>query len=485
MNFASYEFILVFLPLTLGLFAILPGQRTRQWLLVGASMVFYAIEASANAGFLLATMAVNYLLASQVLTKYTGWPRQKRLAALWFGVMANLGCLLGFKIYALQEASGQGFRVEQDILIPLAISFITFQQIGFLTACYRQQIQDVSLSSYLFFIAFFPQLILGPIVRYEDMNRQLQERRLQTMSLDNLAVGLAIFVFGLAKKVSLADSIAVPVDRIFVAVEAGPVQSIELLYAMVGFQLQLFLDFSAYADMAIGLARIFGIDLPVNFDRPFFARDRFDLWRRWHITFAIFMRSHVFRPLVRTGWVSPVVALMVTAVLSGLWHGLGWTFVAWGLIQAMLMLGSHYRRHWWGRGRNPAGTFALPAVALTFATNSLLGTVFRSPDFSSLLELMRQLFANTPAVGLIGPYSWGLLLLGALSIWVLPDTSQLFHRYWRALDLRPKPLVAPKYATRSWLEFRINSLWAVVWGALFVACLLLLGAKQRFVYVQF
>jgi alginate O-acetyltransferase complex protein AlgI len=484
MNFTAWQFLWVFLPLSILAFALLKQATGRQLFLIAASLFFYAYSGASNAAVLMTSIIVNYtvgrILCSPVIAS-----RQWRLFTLWLGIFGNLGCLIAFKVLALSSGEGEGFRTEQDILIPLALSFITFQQIGFIYSCYTKKIQLVKILNYLFFIAFFPQLIMGPIVRYEDINHQLKSGNLKRFSLENFAVGFSIFGFGLAKKVLLADSIFIYVDRIFTAAVATQVSTTDMWFAIIAFQLQIFLDFSAYADMAIGLARIFGINLPVNFDRPLKAQNRFDVWRRWHISFVVFMRTHVFRPLVRKGKLPVSVALIITGLLSGIWHGLGWTFIVWGALQTLLMLAAHYRKKLFTQSNGTGRVSVFFSIATTFLVTCLIGAVFRTPTIDGIVAVYGQLLTWNPMPSLLSLHSYVILFVCAFISWVWPDTHQLFHRYWQATDLRSKNARPKGFAEPSWVEFRLSIPWAIASGVILVSCYLLLSQSGRFIYVQF
>jgi alginate O-acetyltransferase complex protein AlgI len=484
MNFTAWQFLWVFLPLSILAFALLKQATGRQLFLIAASLFFYAYSGASNAAVLMTSIIVNYT-TGRILCSLTPSNRQWRLLTLWLGIFGNLGCLVAFKVLALSNSEGEGFRTEQDILIPLALSFITFQQIGFIYSCYTKKIQHVKILNYLFFIAFFPQLIMGPIVRYEDISRQLQSGNLKRFSLENFAVGLSIFGFGLAKKVLLADSIFIHVDRVFTAAVTTQVSTTDMWFAIIAFQLQIFLDFSAYADMAIGLARIFGINLPVNFDRPYKARDRFDLWRRWHISFVVFMRTHVFLPLVRKAKLPVALALIVTGLLSGVWHGMGWTFILWGALQTLLMLAAHYRKKIFNQSDEGGRVSIFFSIATTFLVSCLTGAVFRTPTIDGVLAVYGQLLTWNPLPSLLGLRFYAILFVCAFVAWVWPDTHQLFHRYWRATDLRSVNARPRGFAEPSWIEFRLSIPWAIIGGITLVISSLLLSQSGRFIYVQF
>lgn len=502
MNFASGSFLFIFLPVVIAGFAAISGPAAaairQRWLTV-ASFVFYGISGWSNLGMLAASILINYsagwALAGPLRNQ--GWRRHSLLGAV---VAANLALLFGCKWAAVATSTATGFLTDPAILIPLALSFLTFQQIGFVTDCYRGRIEPPHFSDYLFFVVFFPQLIMGPIVQYGQIIRQLQGGALARWSLENLAIGLSIVAVGLAKKI-LADKLGVPIDRAFAAAADGILLDAPTAwFASIGFQLQLYFDVSAYADMAIGLGRIFGIALPINFDSPLKAIDRFDVWRRWHITFVVFMRSHVFLPLVRHAKVPVVPALFFTAILSGLWHGLGWTFVVWGLVQAALMVATHFlhaRRVRNQEDHTQAGVIF--AIATTFLTSCVVSVLFRSPS----LEAAGLMYLGMANLGVgIGLDGWSALLgldlvtmrswltagdllklgLAAVVVLALPDTPQFFARFWTALDSRPDP---PRGARRRpAVMFSLTPIWAAAVGVIIVMAAVIIESR-RFIYVQF
>lgn len=446
-------------------------------------MIFYLWSGLHNVTVMAFSLAVTFT-CGRLLTRLDSGREPLRRGLMWLGVAINIGLLSAFKLGAMGLSDAEGFRTEEHILIPLGLSYVTFQQIGFIVACRRRQIEAPALRDYLFFITFFPHLIMGPIVRFRDMADQLRDRCLSRASSTDVATGLSIFVFGLAQKVLLADQIAPAVDRVFQAAQSGPISPFESWFGIVAFQMQLYFDFVAYGDMAIGLARMFGIRLPINFDRPLFAVDRFDLWRRWHITFAIFMRTHVFQPLVRRRRMPVVMALAITGVLSGLWHGLGWTFVVWGLMQTAILLVVHERRRRNRRAGNPDGFGRWIAIALTFLSSALLGAMFRAPTLDSAAHVYGALVGLGAAwdISAIGRRGMVMLPLCMLVAWGLPNSAQFFGRYWNALDLRPEPTPTPPHRLAG---FRLNPAWGVAIAATLVLCLSLIDDARRFVYVQF
>jgi D-alanyl-lipoteichoic acid acyltransferase DltB (MBOAT superfamily) len=489
MNFVSWSFILLFLPAVVIGFHALGGDaaaRRRATFLILASILFYSLSGLHNLLVAGASVLANPAFAWLLLAK-DRFSEPARRAILWLAVAFNVGLLGFFKIAAVAATGPDGFRVAESILIPLGLSYITFQQIGFVVAAWRRRIAGFAFRDYLFFITFFPKLAMGPITPFRDIERQLADGALAKAGSSDVAVGLAIFIFGLAQKLLLADQIGPAADGVFLAAQQAPVTPAEAWFGIVAFQLQLYFDFTAYTDMAIGLGRMFGMRLPINFDRPLFAVDRFDLWRRWHISFAIFMRNHVFFPLARLRNVPIAGALAVTGILSGLWHGLGWTFVIWGLVQTMILLVAHEKRKR-ARRRGPISPVRRAgAILLTFLVSALIGGLFRSPTLDSANHLygaLGSIFSLGDPGKLLGPRALIMLPVCALVAWGLPNSAQFFGRYWNAIDLRPETPPLPPCRPR-FLHFALNRRWAVIMALAFVLCLLLIGDSRRFVYVQF
>lgn len=489
MNFASAPFILGFLPLTLGIFHLIRGPRAGQWrmaFLTLASAIFYLSSGWQNGLVLAASITGNFLAGKAMLAS----PRPRRKAIMWLPVLGNLGLLLGFKLTILAAESPDGFSVAEDVLLPLALSFVTFQQIGFIAGVQRGTITDVRLSRYLFFVLFFPQLVLGPIIRFEDVRDQLDKGALAKVDPRWVVTGLAIFCLALCKKLLLADPLGRRATVVFNETLTGPVAMPDAWYAIVTFQLQLFFDFSAYAEMSIGLAMMLGMSMPLNFDRPLFARDRADLWRRWHISFSSFMRGNVFMPLMRR-WKWPAwAALAATGILSGLWHGLGATFVLWGLLQTAILLWLHVR----STSRRLTGRQPLPvplAIILTFATTCLIGALFRSPDITAAGNIYGSLAGSGLLSGVDSNLSITALtmtLTAALVAWGLPDFGQLFRGSWQYTELRAGATPPPRHWLERQLAFRPNRAWGTATAVALILALFMLSRQEeaaRFIYVQF
>jgi len=322
-NFASITFLYYFLPLAIGLYYLCPGRKARNLFLLAASLVFYSWGEGLFLILLLGSILFNHAIASLLALKHkTRW--------LCIGLAGNLALLLTFK-YANWVSETLPFidTIEPRIHLPLGISFFTFQAMSMLVDVYRGQKKARSVLDTGLYIAMFPQLIAGPIVRFNEIRDDIYNR---TESLHRFAQGAIIFVLGLSQKVLLADSLAIPADAAF---GADP-QTLALSAAWIGlicFSLQIYYDFAGYSNMAIGLGRFFGFELPRNFDYPYCASSFREFWRRWHMTLSRWFRDYLYIPLggSRFGALSTYRNLLIVFILCGLWHGAAWTFLLWGL----------------------------------------------------------------------------------------------------------------------------------------------------------
>jgi D-alanyl-lipoteichoic acid acyltransferase DltB (MBOAT superfamily) len=386
MLFSSSIFILIFLPITLGsYYALAENRPARMGLLITASLIYYGWWdlrfVPLLVGLALANWAVARLYAAG-------------LGRFWLdlGIVLNLATLALFKYINFLLASLFGLAGHAaphlDVILPLGISFFVFQKISYLVDLRRGAGPIYALGDFCLFVFFFPQLIAGPIVRHNEIIPQFALSPRRPEMWENLARGLMLFIVGLLKKVALADTLAPNVDALFTKAAAGtPLNFAEGWAAAIGFALQIYFDFSGYSDMAIGLARMFGFRLPVNFDAPYRAQSIRDFWRRWHMTLSRFLRDYLYIPLGGNRWGGGRQALNVvlTMLLGGLWHGANWTFVAWGGLHgiALALNGAWARRRW--RLPGPVGW------ALT--TLFVLGgwVLFRAPDFSTAAHVLQAM----------------------------------------------------------------------------------------------
>jgi D-alanyl-lipoteichoic acid acyltransferase DltB (MBOAT superfamily) len=373
------------------------NHRLAVILLIFASLFFYSWWKLEYLLIIILSILFNYcwgkILGGDV-------SRIEKQIYLIIGIAINLG-LLGYFKYSnfFLESVNHWFNLSfplQNLALPLAISFFTFQQVAYLIDIYSGETKDSSFLNYTLFICFFPQLIAGPIVHYRDIIPQLQKKEIYSFDLDDLAIGLSIFAFGLFKKVVIADSLSVNVEILFGNAEAGiNLTLFEAWGAALAYTFQLYFDFSGYSDMAIGLARMFRIKLPVNFNSPYQAFCIIDFWRRWHITLSNFLRDYLYIPLGgnQQGKIRRDLNLLITMLLGGLWHGAGWTFVLWGGLHGLYLI----INHWWhtflqhlGYNPNSPNRFGkVMGVAITFTLIVASWVIFRANSVQVALSIWK------------------------------------------------------------------------------------------------
>ena len=466
MQFNSFEFIYVFLPVTLILFfsaAAMAGARTAVAVLVIASLIYYAWWEPIYLLLMAGSILFNYAIGFQLIFKPSARRRFNRLLLI-VGIGGNL-ILLGYFKYAnffVDNVTGiSGIEIAlPPIILPIAISFFTFQQIAYLIDCYRREAAEYSFMNYALFVSFFPQLMAGPIVHHREMMPQFADPTIYRARVRNLAVGLAIFGVGLLKKILIADQIAKTSDAVFGAVHRGGIPSLwEAWAGASAFAFQLYFDFSAYSDMAIGLATMLGIALPLNFYSPYKASSIIDFWRRWHMTLSRFLRDYLYIVLGgnRVGTQRRYANILITMVIGGLWHGASWTFVCWGAYHGLLILLNHV----WRTAAAKAGLnldrggriASVLAVALTFGFVVIGWVFFRAETFGDASVMLKGMFgANGQAAVAEGGailtdwrrvLAWLLALL--VLVWAAPNTYQLFAGFMPAL--LPKHLQPTHLAT--------------------------------------
>lgn len=516
MLFNSPLFIFIFLPITVLGFYLIGGREHHRiavsWL-VGASFFFYGWWNATYTVLLLVSILFNYA-AGTLLSEN----RQKVI--LLMGVVANLG-LLGYFKYANFFIDNINVLIGSDIvfdrvILPLAISFFTFQQITYLVDAYRGEAREYDFLHYCLFVTFFPQLIAGPIVHHREMLPQFARDTIYSLRAKHVAVGLTIFAIGLFKKVVLADGVAVYGTPVFAVAEANVAMNFfEAWVGALAYSLQLYFDFSGYSDMAIGLARMFGIRLPLNFNSPYKATSIIDFWRRWHITLARFLREYLYIPLggSRKGTLRLLLSLMITMLLGGLWHGAGWTFVLWGGLHGFYLVINHsWRKLNWTKKRTKLRIFI--ARIITMLAVIVAWVPFRSESMNGTMNMLgtmtgaRGISLPSSMIGISGPLEQWLTELGFsfkgmfnnmvigddprggvtwiialfLIATLLPNTQQLMRRYRPAFETYKGEIFPLPY---QWMEWRPTFLWASFITGIFIIALINLTQESEFLYFQF
>ena len=494
MLFNSAAFLFVFLPIAVSGYVLLRKRwpdAAVVWLAF-ASLGFYAVWKIVFLNVIVASILFNYGLALLMLRS----ARNARLV-LVLGICANLGVLGYFKYvnFFIENISALAGidNAWSLVVLPIGISFFTFQQIAYLVDTYRGRVKERSFARYALFISFFPQLIAGPIVHHSEMMPQFGRPR-TNLSAD-LAAGLTLLAIGLIKKMGIADGLAIPASAVFDAAATG--SRIGFQEAWIGsfcYALQIYFDFSAYSDMAIGLGRMMGIDLPINFASPYKASSIIDFWRRWHITLSRFLRDYLYIPLGgnRHGVQRQKLNVFLTMLLGGIWHGAGWTFVVWGALHGAFLLVNHI----WSETRT-AGRLAqwwawrLAAHGLTLLAVVGAWVAFRAADLTSAgrvwggmigLNGLGRIEGREPLSGDAMPV--GLIVLGVLIALFAPNAYQLLRSLRLGLPSPGYPAtVIPASPVRpAWLW---SPLHATAVGAGLVLVVLMLNDISQFIYFQF
>jgi len=455
MLFNSYDFIFGFLPLVfLGFLVLARAGRpslVQAWLVI-SSLFFYGWWNYKYLALILASILFNYFVG--LLISHSR--NHSRRFWLVLGISFNLG-LLGFFKYAdffigtTNIVLGTDFNLLY-VILPLAISFFTFQQVAYLVDRYQdiEFEREINFLEYMLFVAFFPQLIAGPIVHHSHVIPQFRQPGFGRFRLDNLSIGVTIFFIGLFKKVVVADQLGEWATPAFAMVDGGGVLSMqEAWLGAMAYTFQLYFDFSGYSDMAIGLGRIFGIRLPANFYSPYKADSIIEFWSRWHMTLSQFLRDYLYIPLGgnRKGKPRRYINLMIAMLLGGLWHGASWTFVFWGGLHGAYLCVNHA----WRACVKRCGLRLLPplaarplAVLVTFVAVVVAWVFFRAETFSGALSMLQSMFGILSVdTGYQVLYNnpdkvirW--VAGGCLVVWFMPNVMQMFDRIKPSIDPLPE-----------------------------------------------
>jgi alginate O-acetyltransferase complex protein AlgI len=474
MQFCSQKFLLFF-TIIFALYWLVPFHRFRVLWLLGASFYFYASWNRWLAGIICLTTVMDYLIARGMET-FTSPARRRVLLVL--SIAANLGLLAYFKYAnfflrsledALAAAGAQASLPVLKVILPIGISFYTFEAINYTVDVYLGRIRaERNLLHFMLFILFFPHLVAGPIVRARDFLPQVRRRK--RWDWPRIQLGAQYFIMGLFKKFAIADRMAQFADPVFADPERYGSAAVWL--GTLAYALQIYCDFSGYTDMALGAAHMLGYKLAQNFNMPYLAANVSEFWRRWHMSLSGWLRDYLFVPLGGSrgnNW-HTCRNLLITMLLGGLWHGASWTFIIWGLFHGLLLIGHRgfcaWSRRWPGVGRllrTAPGTAC--RVALTFLCVSAGWILFRAGSFGIALTMLHRLVTNVhgiaaplPTVGL-----WGTFAVVAVchALGCTPQWRQVMQRL-------PAPVMGFGYA-----------------AVLTLALVLAPGAGKTFIYFQF
>lgn len=495
MLFDSYLFILCFLPVVLLVFfACSPRLHLQSAWIVIASLFFYSWWNSTYLFLIIGSIAANYLLSKTI---YDNLHNRHNKHLLVLGLTFNLG-LLGFFKYTnfFVETANNTLGTHwfiPTITLPLALSFFTFQQIAYLVDMSKGKVKNSTFLQYCFFICFFPQLIAGPIVHHQEIIPQLNRRYFRYFNIKNLSIGLTVFSMGLVKKLGLADSIAPFANAVFD--NPSDLTFFEAWSGAFAYTFQLYFDFSGYSDMAIGLARMFNVRLPQNFNSPYQATNIIDFWRRWHMTLSRFLRDYLYIPLGgnKKGVFRRHVNLMITMLLGGLWHGASWTFVFWGGLHGAYLIINHIWKQMPSAMKQIKG-YSQACWLITFLAVVIAWVPFRANDFHSTNLILSSMFdpstiklpsflASIPLVNWLGispggmfannlaDWRLGIPLIGALAL--------------ISLTLKNTDEWLTSKSNAGFLIWKPSTSWAALTGATIVLCLFLMSNESEFIYFQF
>lgn len=507
MIFSSYVFLFGFLPLTLVgflLFSTVSHRASKLWL-CAASLVFYGWWDTRWLPVLLASIVVNYLFGLRLIRRAPA--ERATRPTLFLAIAVNIGALVYYKyIGGIFAVLGVPALVPLAQGLPLGISFFTFTQIAFLVDVSQGFHERYTPINYLLFVTFFPHLIAGPIVHHRDLMPQFEEERNYRFQPDEFAVGLAIFAIGLAKKALIADQAATIAARLL---DQGPVGPSAAWIGVLSYSMQLYFDFSGYSDMAIGLARMFGIKFPINFDSPYKATSIIEFWQCWHITLTRFLTAYLYNPialaLVRrraqagkstskrvsqtpAGFLE-LIALPTTTtlVLAGIWHGAGLQFIIFGALHSTYVSINHAWRTFGPRERElspmPALLRRIGYGVLVYLAVLLAQVFFRAESTHAALRVLGEMAGAGrlagPAAGQQVAALDVAVLLGSMAVaWLAPNTQQIMARFEPAIMLGHKLGGSPVLA-------RFDLRWAAAFGILLFIGLFSIREGQPFIYFQF
>lgn len=497
MLFNSYEFIFVFMPVAVAGFAFLSRRHHKAallWLTI-VSLVFYAWWDWHSIWILLASMVFNFVCSLAI--GRSADPVSRR--CLVFGIAGNLVWLgifkyAGFAVQATNDIAGTHFAVP-GITLPLGISFFTFTQIAYLVDVYLRQTSDHDPLRYSLFVSYFPHLIAGPILHHKPMMGQFADPAVARLRIDNWIIGLTYFSIGLAKKLLLADPLGAIASPLFRNAQYGGDLSAGAAWiATSTYTLQLYFDFSGYSDMAVGLSLLFGVRIPVNFLSPLKATSVTEIWRRWHISLVNLLRDYIYTPLSlmlarhaarrRLGkWpmfaLSVVIPVNITFLVSGIWHGAGWTFIVFGIFTGLAMTVEAA----WRRAALP-GLSGVAAWFLTMLVFLISLVFFRSADLATAQRILTAMVQ----VSLPGAGSWTgdpnlvainfrrlvtLATVASAIVFLAPNSVQIAETVQRLV------------ARREAVSARLLSVSMAGLGLLFAVSVLNLGKASAFLYFQF
>lgn len=507
MLFNSFPFLFAFLPVVLVGFHLVGrlGRVAAIGWLSAASLAFYGYWNRAFLLLLLGSIVFNFLCAQAIAGAGQGGRPQRGF--LCAGIVGNLS-LLGYYKYLFPFLNAAGSLTTPEhhfgsVVLPLGISFFTFTQIGYLIDLQQGEASALGLLDHLFFVAFFPHLIAGPILHHREFMPQVTKSRVFRLDWEDVAVGSTWFVMGLFKKVAIADQIAPGADLLYASPDGQPL--FKVWYGVLCYAVQIYFDFSGYSDMAIGLARMFSLRFPLNFNSPYKAASIIEFWQRWHITLTNYLRLYVFNPIALAvnfrrmaqgkavgrpglgtadGFTSMIgIPSLITMLVAGIWHGAGRQFLAFGLLHGIFICINHAWRTFLPKSRAGLGSGHAAAAASVFVTFIAILSAqvfFRADSVEDAFAVFRGA-AGANGLGLapyVGPdfSHWVVLGLIFVVIWYFPNTQEILGQYSGEKNTR---------AAGNFWQWQPTWSWTVAVAAAFFISFVLIRSAARFLYFQF
>jgi alginate O-acetyltransferase complex protein AlgI len=505
MIFSSIPFIFAFLPLVLAGYYLLGQIKSNLaagWL-VAASLVFYGYWNPTYLLLLLGSIAWNFLTGRWIV-RFGDEHGRLKLVALWIAIVGNLGLLAYYKYFFPTIGFLAAHHLvretwESQVILPLGISFFTFTQIGYLVDSYSGKTKNSSLLSYMLFVTFFPHLIAGPILHNREMMPQFADPKTFHFRVENLAVGIAIFTFGISKKVLLADPLGFTADAGFA--NPGSLGAIGAWLVVLSYSLQLYFDFSGYSDMAIGLARMFGIIFPINFNSPYKATSIIDFWARWHMTLTRYLTLYLYNPVAMRAsrqWLKQGRSVsrkgtrnlaaftklvlgptFFTMALAGIWHGAGLQFLVFGLLHATYLSINHAWRIFGPQHQQPSFLHNISFVLMTYFAVLLAQIIFRADSLKDAMMVIGAMAGRTDAfANPLQGFGGVRIVLGFAMCFLLPNTQQIMRNYRPVLE----QVTSPRWQAFCWQP---GFGWGVASGVILFMSLIRMSDVSKFLYFQF
>lgn len=471
MLFNSYVFLFLFLPLTLLGYYLIKKKNIQLWFLFLSSVFFYCYWSTTYVFLLLFTVVLDFYLANRI---YYAKTQKIRKVLLLISIISNLSILGFFKYYnffadslngVFSSVGGQSALLPTfSLILPIGISFYTFQSMSYVIDVYRRTSDaHAHLLEFAGYVTLFPHQISGPLVRHNTIVPQLESANTYVFHSENFWRGCYFFIFGLSKKMLIADRIAAVVDPLVANI--SQISNAEAILAMFGYTTQLYFDFSGYSDMAVGLGLMMNIQFPQNFNSPYKSRSITEFWQRWHITLSSWLRDYLYISLGgnRAGYLKTYRNLLLTMAIGGFWHGANWTYLVWGVFHGGILASERFLKD---KKWNFIGN-SYVSWALTFFAVNIGWVFFRAHSLSEAFLWLRKIFL------LDGGATWDLAFIA------------LKHkdRFFIALGVG---LLASLLAKNTWhISFKPNAKNATVLAFLFILCLMYMGDESPFLYFQF